>query len=78
MISDIDLQDWQPKDFPQPIQELTNLDVFSFIGNETEQFKFLGLSTLNEAICATVKEPLRHFLFPKQLKVIKWQLSKNL
>lgn len=72
MISDVDLTDWKPEDFPQPIQELKALDVFSFIGNETEQFKFLGYSTFGEAMCATVKEPLRHFLFPKYLKVLKW------
>jgi len=77
MISDIDLQDWKPEDFPQPLESLSNLDVFSFLGNETECFKFLGFGNFGEAMCTTTKEPLRYFLFPRYLKVVKWQLKSQ-
>lgn len=74
MISDIDLKDWKPSDFPQPLSDLAYSDIFSFRDNLEEKFKFLGITGLDEAICATVNGSLKCFLFPKSLKVVTWRL----
>jgi hypothetical protein len=74
MLNEIDLKDWKPSDFPQPLANLAYADIFSFSDNLEEQFKFLGITGLDEAICSTLNGTFKCFLFPKYLKVVKWQL----
>lgn len=73
MLNEVDLKDWTPSSFPQPLANLAYSDIFSFCDNPQDHFKFLGITGLDEAICATLNGTLKCFLFPKYLKVIKWQ-----
>jgi hypothetical protein len=75
MISDIDLQDWKPEDFTQPVGELDTYDVFTLLKYPSTKFRFISKNCFGDSVVQTMQDnvqDVKNYVLPSFLEIVKW------
>lgn len=75
MISDVDLNDWKPEDFTQPVGELNTYDTFTFTSFPSTKFRFISKNCFGDSVVQTIQDnvqDVKNYVIPSFMEIIKW------
>lgn len=79
MISDVDLNDWKPEDFTQPVGELDTYDVFTFASSPIK-FRFISKNCFGDCVVQTMQDnvqDVKNYVLPSFMEILKCKPNKN-